>query len=199
MTKQEFIDGLKQGLVGLPQGDIEEHLAFYSEMIDDMIEDGISEEEAVAHIGEVEKIASQIIGETSLSKIVKEKIKPKRKLRAWEIVLIVLGSPLWFPITVSIILVLLALYISFAAVLISIWAVFVSLVFSGIFTALGGVVYAFSGSALKGIAFVGAGMVLIGLGILSFFLCKAITKGTIKGTKLFFIRLKEYFVKKGEN
>ena len=47
MNKQEFLARLQKGLSGLPGEEIEEHLAFYSEMIDDRMEDGIPEETAV--------------------------------------------------------------------------------------------------------------------------------------------------------
>ena len=47
MRKQEFLTELRKGLSGLPQDDIEERLSFYSEMIDDQIEEGLAEEEAV--------------------------------------------------------------------------------------------------------------------------------------------------------
>ena len=48
MGKQEFLAQLRKGLQGLPQEDIEERLTFYSEMIDDRMEEGLSEEEAVS-------------------------------------------------------------------------------------------------------------------------------------------------------
>lgn len=47
MNKQEFLVKLRKGLSGLPKEDIEERLTFYSEMIDDRMEEGLSEEEAV--------------------------------------------------------------------------------------------------------------------------------------------------------
>ena len=48
MNKDLFMNELMARLSGLPQADIEERLAFYSEMIDDRIEDGMTEEEAAA-------------------------------------------------------------------------------------------------------------------------------------------------------
>ena len=60
MTKQEFLSRLREGLSGLPEDDIAERLTFYGEMIDDRIEDGLSEEEAVAEVGSVDDIAAQI-------------------------------------------------------------------------------------------------------------------------------------------
>jgi uncharacterized membrane protein len=48
MGKQEFLTRLGKALSGLPREDIEERLNFYSEMIEDRMEEGLSEEEAVA-------------------------------------------------------------------------------------------------------------------------------------------------------
>ena len=48
MNKQEFLDELRKGLCGLPSEDIEERINFYSEMIDDRMEEGLTEEESVA-------------------------------------------------------------------------------------------------------------------------------------------------------
>ena len=101
MNKQEFLEQLKGRLSGLPAADVDERLDFYSEMIDDSIEEGLSEEEAVSQVGTVNDVARQIIGEIPLSKIVKENVKPKRRLRAWEIVLLVLGSPGWVSLLIA--------------------------------------------------------------------------------------------------
>ena len=95
MNKQEFLGALKKRLSGLPKDEIEERLAFYGEMIDDRTEDGRTEEEAVAEIGGADEIAAQIIADIPLTRLVKERIKPKRRLKTWEIVLIVLCSPIW--------------------------------------------------------------------------------------------------------
>ena len=43
MLKQEFLDALKSRLAGLPQKEVEERLDFYSEMIDDKLEENISD------------------------------------------------------------------------------------------------------------------------------------------------------------
>lgn len=56
MNKQEFLAALAEGLTGLPQADVEERLAFYGEMIDDRMEEGLTEEEAVKEAGPVQDI-----------------------------------------------------------------------------------------------------------------------------------------------
>lgn len=55
MTKQEFLLRIRNGLAALPKEDIEKSVEYYREMIDDRMEDGLSEEEAVAAIGSPEK------------------------------------------------------------------------------------------------------------------------------------------------
>ena len=95
MGKAEFMETLRKRLAGLPQAEIEERLAFYNEMIDDRIEDGLTEEEAVAEVGPVEDVVNQIMSEIPLTALVREKVRPKRTLRVWEIILLVLGSPIW--------------------------------------------------------------------------------------------------------
>ena len=44
MSKQEFLAALEEGLSGLPREDVDERLGFYSEMIDDRMEDGLPED-----------------------------------------------------------------------------------------------------------------------------------------------------------
>ena len=63
MDKQEFLLRLRKELSGLPREDLEERLTFYSEMIDDRMEEGVSEEEAVAAAGSVDEILWQTVEE----------------------------------------------------------------------------------------------------------------------------------------
>ena len=92
MNKQEFLAALQSGLRGLPRGDIQHWVEFYREMVEDRMEDGMSEEEAVAALGPVRDIVAQILSETPLPRLVHEKVKPKRPMKAWEIILLVLGA-----------------------------------------------------------------------------------------------------------
>ena len=80
MTKLEFLEELKKELCGLPSEDVQKSLEFYSELIDDKIEDGLSEEDAVSQIGNIEEIAKQILSDIPITKLVKQKIKPKPQL-----------------------------------------------------------------------------------------------------------------------
>lgn len=62
MNKYEFIAAIREGLNGLAEEDIDRSLDYYREMVDDGIEDGLTECEAVAALGPVEKIVADIRG-----------------------------------------------------------------------------------------------------------------------------------------
>lgn len=196
MTKQEYLNKLAEELSGLPQDDIADRLDFYSEMIDDRTEDGVSEEEAVAMIGPVEEVAKQIIAEIPISKLVREKVKSKRKMGAGEIILLILGSPIWLSILIAAFAVLLAIYIVIWAVIISFWAVAVALPVGALAGAALGIVFICRGNALPGIALIGAAAVLSGLSIFWFFVCKAVSKGAVILTKKIASGIKSLFIKK---
>ncbi len=196
MNKQEFIANLQAKLSGLPKQDVEDRLSFYSEMIDDRIEEGLSEKEAILEIGSVDEIASQIVADIPLTKIVREKIKTKRQLKAWEIVLLVLGSPIWLSLLISAFAVVLSLYVTLWSLIASIWAVFASLIACGLSGVVAGFGYAIFGNSLSGIAIIGAGLTSAGLAILLFFGCIASTKGTILLTKKIVLGIKKCFIKK---
>lgn len=196
MNKAEFLANLQKELHGLPQEDIKERLSFYSEMIDDRVEEGMTEENAVAQIGSVEDVVSQIMSEIPLSRLVKEKMKPKRAFRAWEIILLILGSPIWLSILIAVIAVVLSVYIAVWAAVVSLYAVTFALavcVFAGL---IGAVFYIINGNMAGAGCYCGAGIVCAGLAILLFFGCIWITKGVLKLTNKALMSIKSWFVKK---
>ena len=196
MSKQEFLAQLRKGLSGLPQDDIEERLTFYSEMIEDRKEEGLSEEEAVSAVGSVNEIVTQVVAETPFAKIAKERIKSKMRLSVGEIVLLVLGSPIWISLGIAAFAVILSLYISLWAVIISLWAVFASFAACSIGGVLACVVFIVGGNGASGCAMLSACIVCAGLAIFMFYGCKAATKGTWILTKKIAIWTKNCFIKK---
>lgn len=196
MNKNEFLAALRERLTGLPEEDVNKSIDFYCEMIDDRVEDGMSEAEAVADLGSVEDIISQILSEVSLPKLVKEKVKPKRALKTWEIVLLILGAPLWIPLLFAALLCVFAVYLSVWSVIVSLYTfdlavAICGLVFSGLAIAL-----LFDGQfAPCGILF-GAGLVFMGLSILLFFGFNLVTKGILWVSKKVLIGIKGWFIGK---
>ncbi len=199
MNKHDFLAQLRKGLSGLPQDDIEKRLTFYGEMLDDRIEEGLSEEEAVSAIGDVEEIVRQAVADIPLAKIAKERIKPQRRLKAWEIVLLAIGSPIWLSLGVGAVAVILALYVSIWAIIVSLWAVFGAFAACAIVSLPECVIFAAHGSIASGLAILSAGIVCAGFSIMMFYGCKKATKGILMLTKRITIWVKNCFIKKEES
>lgn len=66
MTRAKFLNDLYHHLYGLTQEQAEQHLTYYAEMLADRMEEGMSEEEAVAGMEDVETIARRIMEEEGL-------------------------------------------------------------------------------------------------------------------------------------
>ena len=196
MNKQTFLDELRASLAGLPQKDVDERIAFYGEMIDDRTEEGLGEEEAVQAIGSVDEIASQIVADMPLTKIAKEKIRPRRKLQPWEIILIILGSPLWVSLLIAAASVIVSLYVSMWSVVVSLWAAFGSLAACGAGLLMSGPEMILDGYISNGLAVTGVGLASAGLAIFTFFGCDAATKFTVKLPKKIILWIKKCFVGK---
>ena len=199
MNKQEFLLALRGALSDLPEADIKASLDYYAEIIDDQMEEGVAETDAVASLGSVVAVAEQIMLDMPLTKLVKARVKPKRRLRAWEIVLIIAGSPVWFPILVALAAVALAVYIVLWSVVISLYAADLSLAAGALAGLAGCAVLAATGSIPSALLFVGAGLACAGLAIFGFLGCNATAKGVLQLGKLIWRGIKSCFVrKKGE-
>lgn len=196
MTKLDFIVHLRARLSGLPQADVEERLCFYSEMIDDRVEEGATEEQAVAELGSVEEIASQIVCEIPFVHIVKERIKPKKRLRGWEITLLALGSPLWLALLITVFAAALSVYAVLWSLVISLWATFGVLVGGAVGGVLSGPAFFLVGHRATGAVLFAAGLVLAGLSIFLFWGCKAATKGILCVTKAMVLGTKKCLIRK---
>ena len=196
MNKIKFLLSLHEKLSDLPQEDVEERLSFYSEMIEDRMEEGLSEEDAVKAVGSVDEIAEQIASDLSPAKPIQEKTAQKKRLKAWEIVLLALGSPIWLSLLVAAFAVVVSLYAVLWSVIIALWAVYASVTASIVCSVLSAIVFALTGSALTGIALIGAGFVCAGLSVFLFIGCKAATKGVVVVAKIIASVVRRIFVKK---
>ena len=196
MTKQIFLDQLRAGLYGLPQDDIEERVSFYSEMIDDRMEEGLTEEAAVAGIGPVDTIISQIIAETPLPRLVREQIKSRPRMRAWEVILLILGFPLWFPLLIAAFAVIFSVYVVIWSVILVLWAVEAACIAGAFAGVIVGFIQIFQGNLLWGLLLISAAILLSGLSILLFFGCIAASKGALYLTKKIALGIKSLFLRK---
>ncbi len=196
MSKFEFLKEVRKRLSGLPQDDIEERLNFYEEMIDDRIEEGLTEEQATSELGEIDDIVKQVMSEIPLKKLVKEKVRPSRALRAWEIVLLVLGSPVWLSLLIALLAVIVAVYAVIWSLIISLWAIEVSLAACALGGVFASAVFMSQGNIVSGLFVLGAGLICAGVAIFGFFGCKYAVKAILKFTHCMVVCIKSMFVKK---
>ena len=186
MKRVEFLKELKARVWALPEADIQCSLDYYSEMIDDRMEDGLTEDEAVAAIGNLEEIVQQILGETPRPPVVVEpakKAKPgKNNTKLWLILLLILGSPVWIPLAASVAATVLSVYVSLWTVVIVLYVVAVALVAAAIGSIIG--CFFMVGKFGAILVAVGAALVCAGLAILLLLLANLAAKGMVKLTKL---------------
>ena len=196
MKKIEFLTELEEKLQALPEKERKESLEYYAEMIDDHMDEGMDEEEAVAACGSMDDIVDQIIVDTPLTKLVKQKVKPKRKMRGWELALIIAGFPIWFSLLVAVFCVLIAISACLWAVAISFWAVFVACAASSLGVLAGAVGCLILGQYWPALFFLGCALVLAGVALLFFLVSKWSTVGIAKLHKLTFRGIKRCFIRK---
>lgn len=186
MNKQQFLTQLRARLWSIPQADANASIDYYAEMIDDRMEEGLSEEEAVAGIGSVEEVARTIIAETPVYPQPPQPAAPQKQrkgLRWWEIVLLVLGSPIWVSLLVAVVAVIFSVWISLWSGVISLYATAVALAASAIGCIIGSFFMIDTGAVLFLTAW-GAALVCAGLSILLFILSNLAAKGMVALTKL---------------
>ena len=190
MKKQEFLEKLKKQLWALSPADIQRSLDYYCEMIDDRMEDGLLEEEAVAAVGDLDEIVRQILTETPRPPATVNKepqqgqTKQQRRLEPWMIVLLVLGAPLWISLITGLGGGVLGIYVGLWSVVIALYAT----TFALAVCALGLLIAAFSLLWIRHFAkcavVVGAALLCTGLAILIFLLSNLAAKGLGALTKL---------------
>ena len=195
MNKQDFLSALENKLSKLPRKDVAERIKFYEEMIDDRIEDGLSEEEAVADIGSVDEIYEQFVKELSLLSIIKERVRPKRRMSGGKVALIASTAILWFPLLVAAFSILLSLLAVLWSLVISAWAVLLSLAVSAPVGIVAGILSLTTGNITKCVLLIGAGLVCAGLAIFAYFGSLYATKGSIALTKKMIVEIKNLIVK----
>lgn len=198
MNKQEFLDILRSRLSSLDPADIEKTVDFYSEMIDDRIEDGMSEEQAVETLGSIDEIVSQVMLEVPLPKLAKAAIRPSRTLRAWEIVLLILGSPVWLPLLLAFAIILLSVYIVIWSVVLVLYSADLSIAAGAVAGISAAVILLGRSLAVQAAFFLGAALICAGIAILLFFAFNKVTMGIVYLSRMLIRSIKRSFIRKGD-
>ena len=161
MNKKEFLRVLSDALRGMPRAERARSLEYYGEMIQDRMEEGMSEAAAVACLGSADEIARQILESGGMQE------KQGRRVPVWMIVLIVLGSPVWLTLLFAFLAVVLAAYIVAWSLIAALYAVLLGMAVCGPCGALGFVAEIVKGNFLLAVLLLGAGCALLGLALLA--------------------------------
>ncbi len=196
MNKEQFVLALYDELRGLPIEDVERSIAYYREMIDERVEDGMSEEEAVAALGSVQEIAEQIRSEIPLKSLVREKVTGGRKMPGWEIALLILGAPLWFSFGVTALSLLFAAFVVLWSLAIALFATMGGLAAAAVAALPAGVMAMLRSGPAQGIFVIGSGFVCGGFAVMLFLAATALSRGTAKVSGRFWLWIKSLFVRK---
>ncbi|MBQ8133148.1 MAG: DUF1700 domain-containing protein [Clostridia bacterium] len=192
MTKSEFIGGLLAAISDLPEVERSKYIEYYAEMIDDAIEDGMSEEEVVASLGSIQETEAQIRSDSEMHEnttpVQEAPKKQKKGLSTVVIIALIVGSPIWLGLLCA----LLGVYISVWAVILSLYAADLSMAVAGIASVItfpllvGGNV---SGAFLN----LAAGLFCAGLSVFMFHGILLLCKGVIKLTVICFKDVMSWF------
>lgn len=194
MTKQEFINELRERLSGLPKDDLENRLSFYEESINDRMDEGKTEEEAIKELGTIDEIVTQVAGETSLVTLVKEKAKPKRKLSGAEIALIIALFPLWLPLLITLLILCVVAVVVFWVIAFVPLITQVSSIGGGVYSTIAYLVGVATGEGSLG--YIGLAIAGLGLGIMLIPAVIYTFKGVGKLTKLIMVGIKKAFIRR---
>lgn len=210
MTKAEFLAYVQEKLSALSFAEQQRSLTYYEELIEDYREDGMTEEEAIARLGDPEEITKEILAEAAAQEAAEEaytdpkqeagptyytdpqpdqpynpapqQAAPRRGMGTGTVLLLVLGFPLWFPLLMTGLLLLLVFYILLFIPIIIFGALAVGLGLSGIAGLLVSP-FALMEALPMGVFQIGGCIFLIGIAIL----CALATVGLWRGV-LFIIR-----------
>ena len=196
MTKNDFLEALAHGLAGLPAEDAKRWTEYYTEMLEDRIEDGMSEEEAAAALGDPAQIVRQILSQTPLTRLIKNKVTPKRRLFVWEIILIVLGSPIWISLAIAAASVIFSVFVSLWSCILAIWACGLGIAIAAPAGVLLCGVQLWLGALAQGFLLLGCGVAAIGVSIVWYELSLWLTRLLWRFNKWFLLFTKSLFVER---
>lgn len=197
MTKQIFLNELAAALHQLPREERYRTLSYYDELIDDRMEDGQGEEEAVASLGDPEQIVREILGEET-----EEQESKSTGRKVWLIVLLILGFPLWGTLLIAGIVLLLCVYICLFIPVIVLGALAIGFLLAAILGAVGLPflvldVGLMAGGLPAGLFQLGLSITLLGLSVLCALGFYFTGKATVKVGRELWRRFRRSVSKKG--
>lgn len=197
MNRDQFIKSLRQKLSGLPKEDINKTIEYYKEILSDKVDDGMSEEEAIRSLGDIDSIVDLTISEIPLNKLIKARLGLNEKLKTWKIILLASTFYIWIPLLIALFAVTIAVYASLWSGVIALGASSLASSATALITFVG-IIDVFTGNIGSGIVLIGLGIGAAGVAILLGILTIKLSKIMIIVCKKLVIKIKGMFIKRGE-
>ncbi len=199
MKKLEFLSALGARLSALPEAERRKTLSFYAESIDDRMEDGMNEDDAVLSLGAFEDIVHEIMTDAPFGMLIQSKFRESRQKSTnptlW-LLLVILGSPVWLPLAMAFACIILAVYICIWAVVISLMSAELAFCLGAVGGLIMSVFVSLTSNPLTGVATLGAALVCAGLFLLTIRPLLALCRQFIGLTHNFLRHIKGLFVRR---
>jgi uncharacterized membrane protein len=196
MNRNEFFAALAKALSVLPPAEADKAINYYNEIFEDHLEEGLSEEAVVASLEPVDIIAQRIIDEIPMHTLIKAKARSMQTgSKTLNLVLLIVGFPIWFPLLMSFFAVLFAVYMVIWALIIVLFSIVLTFGFTALALILGSP-FGFIAQLAIGALMIGGGLICAGLAILTFFPALYASKGLIHLTVLIARKVRSLFLRK---
>ena len=205
MSKREFLEALRSKLAGLSQEEREKTMIYYSEMIEDRMEEGATEEEAVAAVGEFEDILAGVPHSSMPQPVPWEQPEPEPEIETEpkpkaepvqpkstknnnsqlvKAIIILVSAPIWFPVVITVVSLLFSLVVT-------VFSLGVSLIGVGIGGFFSMIRFFVDGRIPQGFFMMGLGFAGTGIAILCIAGLTSLGKWCVNLCKKGFAKLKE--------
>lgn len=190
MTRQEYLDELRAALAELPADEAARACAFYEEMIDDRIEAGLDEQDAVAQMEPPAEAAARILDELpTVPRAIAQAQAARRtgcgRAALWAAVIV--GSPLWVSVLVAALAFVLCGVIMLCIPFVMTWTLAVAFLLCTPVAIFAAGCAAFAGSGTVALVDLGIGLGMGGVGLLGLIAALFVTR--------FFVSLLGRFVR----
>lgn len=191
MSKAEFLNELSFCLQNMNDSEKKKFIIYYDEMISDYIENGMAEEDAVNKIGAPKKIAEELLSDYGSVKL----NLPSTGTRWLNIILTIIGFPLWGSVLLAFILMVFSVYLIIWCVPFATGAGCVGFFATSIIGIVGSP-FVMIKSAPIGIIQLGTGIASVGISLLLGFATIDLSKKIIIVTKKINIKIGKLFKRK---
>lgn len=191
MIRSDFFEILKKSLESISKEERDKFITYYEEIIEDYKENGLTEEEALTTIGNPQNIANDILNEQGAITVK----TPSSNSNILNILLLILGFPLWGSLLLAGVLILFSIYIIIWCIPLVTGVSSITFFLASLVSIVGAPFMIFDIPAV-GVVQLGIGFASIGISVLLAFLTIFLSKRFMHITKNFTFRLYKILNKK---